>query len=112
MAGSQFSLVVTADSDRGRAELRLLDDAGAQLGFHEVDFHQIRVSQQRALFDLRSHLHMYVKPDRKSQEASVAEVGVLLAEKILGPDIFVRLWEPEGQRMLRIELPGATEEEN
>lgn len=109
MAGSSFHLVVTADSDRGTAELRLLDEAGVQLGFREVDFHSLTVSERRALFDLRTYLHIY-KPGREAE--SVAETGVLLAEKVLGEEIFLKLWQSKSQRTLCIQLPGAAEEEN
>lgn len=109
MAGSSFRLVVSADSDRGIAELRLLDGAGVQLGFKEVDFHSLTVSERRALFDLRTYLYLY-KPGREAE--SVAETGVLLAEKVLGEDLFLKLWESRAQRTLCIQLPGAAEEEN
>ncbi len=35
-----------------------------------------------------------------------------IAEDVLGQDIFTKLWESESQRTLRIQLPGASEEEN
>ncbi len=109
MPGSSFRLVVSADSDRGIAELTLLDGAGVQLGYREVDFHSLTVSERRALFDLRTYLHLY-KPGREAE--SVAETGVLIAEKILGADLFLKLWESRSQRTLCIQLPGAGEEEN
>ncbi len=40
------------------------------------------------------------------------EIGVCIAEDVLGRDIFTRLWESESQRTLRIQLPGAAEAEN
>ncbi len=109
MSGSSFKLVVSADSDRGLAELSLLDEAGVQLGYREVNFHSLTGSEQRALFDLRTYLHLY-KPGREAE--SVAETGVLIAEKVLGGDLFLKLWQSKSQRTLCIQLPGAGEEEN
>ncbi len=109
MAGVSFRLVVTADSERGIAELSLLDGTGVQIAFREVDFNSLTVSEQRALFDLRTYLRLY-KPGR--EEESVAETGVLIAENVLGEEIFMKLWASESQRTLCIQLPRAGEEEN
>jgi tetratricopeptide (TPR) repeat protein len=68
------------------------------------------VSRQRGLFDLRDYLRLYV--DEGNEAASIAEVGVCIAEDVLGREIFLKLWEPSHNRTLRIQLPGATEEEN
>src|SRR6185295_18650748 len=107
MSASRFSLIVTADCERGLADLSLLDGAGSQVAFRQVDFHTISISQRQALFDLRTYLRLY---KRGQEAASVAEVGVVIAEKILGEEIFLKLWASEAQRTLRIQLPGATEE--
>jgi len=109
MPTTQFTLKVTADTERGLADLALLDGAGSQRAFHQVDFHTISVSQQQALFDLRTYLHLY---RRGREAATVAEVGALIAEKVLGEEIFRILWQPQNQRTLCIQLPGAAEEEN
>ena len=46
------------------------------------------------------------------ESASVADIGVCIAEQVLGADIFLKLWESEAQRTLRIQLPGASDQEN
>jgi len=105
-----FDLIITADYPNRRAELRLLDAHGSQLAFRQADFKTISVSRQQGLFDLRNYLRNYVEPGREA--ASVAEVGVCIAEEVLGEEIFLKLWQSEAQRTLRIQLPGVTEEEN
>jgi hypothetical protein len=92
------------------AELRLLDADGSQLAFRQTDFKAIPVSRQRGLFDLQNHIDHYVDPTQET--AGVAEIGVCVAEDVLGPEIFQRLWESEAQRALRIQLPGATKEQD
>lgn len=107
---SHFDLIITADSPNRTAELRLLDAHGSQLAFRQTDFKDIAASRQQGLFDLRNYLRQYVEPGREA--ASVAEIGVCIAEQVLGEEIFRKLWESESQRTLRIQLPGATEAEN
>src|SRR5439155_9639279 len=83
---------------------------GTQLAFRQTDFKTIPVSRQQGLFDLRNYLRHYVEAGQES--ASIAEIGVCIAEQVLGEEIFRKLWESQSQRTLRIQLPGATEEEN
>ena len=107
---SNFDLIITADYPSRTAELRLLDGHGSQLAFRQTDFKTIAVSRQQGLFDLRNYLRSYIEPGREA--ASVAEIGVCIAEEVLGADVFCKLWQSESQRTLRIQLPGATDEEN
>jgi hypothetical protein len=107
---SNFALIVAADYPTRTAELRLLDVHGSQIAFRATDFKTIDVSRQEGLFDLRNYLRRYV--DKGKEAASVAEIGVCIAEQVLGEEIFRKLWESESQRTLRIQLPGATEGEN
>ncbi|TVS14207.1 MAG: CHAT domain-containing protein [Planctomycetaceae bacterium] len=107
---THFDLIVTADHATRTAELCLLDAHGVQLAFRRTDFKTIALSHQHGLFDLRNYLRHYVQPGR--EVASVAEIGVCIAEQVLGAEIFLKLWESQAQRTLRIQLPGATEEQN
>ena len=107
---THFDLIITADYPSRTAELRLLDAHGSQLAFRQTDFKKIAVSHQQGLFDLRNFLRHYVEAGREA--ASVAEIGVCIAEEVLGQEIFEKLWRSESQRTLRIQLPGASEEEN
>ena len=62
------------------------------------------------MFDLRNYLRDYVETGQEA--AAVAEIGVCIAEQLLGQDIFQLLYAAESPRTLRIQLPGATEDEN
>lgn len=105
-----FDLVITANHERLTAELRLLDAHGSQLAYQHADFKSLTVSQLQGLFDLRNFLGNYVEAGKEA--ASIAELGVSIAEQVLGPEIFRRLWASESQRSLRIQLPGARQQEN
>jgi tetratricopeptide (TPR) repeat protein len=107
---SNFDLIITADTPNHSAEFNLLDESGVQLAFRQTDFKTIELSHKRGLFDLRNYLRHYVVEGQ--EEASVADIGVCIAEQVLGADIFKHLWASESQRTLRIQLPGATQEEN
>lgn len=107
---SNFDLIITSDYPSRTAELRLLDTNGSQLAYRRTEFKPIAVSRQQGLFDLRNYLRNYVEPGQ--EQASVAEIGVCIAEQVLGEEIFRTLWESEAQRTLRIQLPGATQEED
>ncbi len=107
---ARFDLIITANYPDRTAEFCLLDKHGSQLAFRQMELKTIAVSRQQGLFDLRDYLRHYVESG--NERASVAEIGVCIAEQVLGEEIFRKLWESEAQRTLRIELPGATEEEN
>jgi hypothetical protein len=62
------------------------------------------------LFDLRNTLRLYVESGQEA--AAVAEIGVCIAEEVLGQEISELLWQSESQRTLRIQLPGAVEQDN
>jgi hypothetical protein len=107
---TNLDLIITANHANLTADFRLLDSAGSQVAYRQTDFKLVPVSRRQALFDLRDYLDLYAEPGRETE--SVAETGVLIAEQILGEEIFLRLWEPEHQRTLRIQLPGAADEDN
>jgi tetratricopeptide (TPR) repeat protein len=107
---SDFDLIITVDSPSLTAHFRLLDAHGSQLAFNQTDFRTLTLSDRRGLFDLRNYLRYYVESGHEA--ASVAQIGVCIAEQVLGEHIFRRLWASQAQRTLRIQLPGATEEEN
>ncbi|MER2601229.1 MAG: CHAT domain-containing protein [Candidatus Competibacter phosphatis] len=107
---THFDLIITADAPSHTAEFRLLDAHGSQLAYRHTDFKTISVSHRQGLFDLRNYLRLYVEEGK--EPAAVAEIGVCIAEDVLGQDIFEKLWMPKNQRTLRIQLPGAAEEDN
>ena len=107
---TRFDLIITADYPNRTAEFTLRDSAGVQLAFRQMDFKTISDSHQRGLFDLRNYLRLYVEEGK--ERAAVAEIGVCLAEEVLGAEIFAKLWASKSQRTLRIQLPGAGDMEN
>lgn len=105
----RFDLIVTADYPNRTADFCLLDASGAQLAYRRTDFNAISVSHQRGLFDLRNHLRLYAEG---RESAAMSEIGVCIAEDVLGQEIFARLYASQSQRTLRIQLPGASDTEN
>jgi hypothetical protein len=56
---SDFDLVVDANNDALRAELRLLDASGAQVGYREVQIGEIAPATLQGLFNLREFVGVY-----------------------------------------------------
>lgn len=107
---THFDLIITADHPNYAAEFRLLDAHGSQIAYRRTNFTTITASHVQGLFDLRNYLRLFVEDGRET--AAVAEIGVCIAEDVLGEGIFEHLWRSESQRTLRIQLPGAGEREN
>ncbi len=107
---SHFDLIITADNPAHTAEFTLRDATGVQIAYRHADFKTISVSHQQGLFDLRNYLRLLVAEGK--ERAAVAEIGVCIAEEVLGEEIFEKLWESTSQRTLRIQLPGAGDTEN
>lgn len=107
---AHFDLIITADYPNRTAEFTLRNSTGVQVAYKKTDFKTISVSHQQGLFDLRNYLRLYVGAGK--ERAAVAEIGVCIAEEVLGKEIFEKLWESQSQRTLRIELPGAEDSEN
>ncbi len=105
-----FDLIVDADTARRSAEFRLCDANGIQLAFRQTRFDEIPVGRQQGLFDLRNYLRLYVEEGKEAD--AIAEIGVCIAEEVLGQEIFGTLWRSQTQRTLRIKLPGANETGN
>ena len=107
---AHFDLIITADYPSRTAEFVLRDAAGVQLAYRKTEFGNISISHQQGLFDLRNYLRIYVEEGKEA--AAVAEIGVCIAEEVLGAEIFAKLWAAESPRTLRIQLPGANDTEN
>lgn len=107
---ASFDLIITADTPTLTAEFVLRDAHGQQLAVRQTDFKPFAASDLRGLSDLRDYLRHYVLPGQ--ERAAVAQLGVCIAEQVLGEEIFRHLYASEAQRTLRIQLPGATEAEN
>jgi len=103
----RFQLQVTTSPGTSVAELRLRDGGGNHLEYNIVDFAALTPTQKRGLFDLRAAIRHYA--DDGQGEAHVAEVGVWVAEHVLGPKIFEILERPLSERTLEVELPTASD---
>lgn len=79
---THFDLIITADTPNFTAEFRLLDTHGSQLAYRHTDFKTISLSHRHGLFDLRNYLRLYVEEGKET--AAVAEIGVCIAEEVLG----------------------------
>ncbi len=107
---AHFDLIITADYTSRTADFVLRDAAGVQLAYRKTEFGKISVSDQQGLFDLRNYLRFYVEVGK--EHAAVAEIGVCIAEEVLGEEIFVALYAAKSPRTLRIQLPRAGDTEN
>jgi tetratricopeptide (TPR) repeat protein len=107
---AHFDLEITANYETRIAEFSLYNSAGVKIAFHQTDFNAISVSHQRGLFDLRNYLRVFVEPGK--EHAVMAEIGVCIAEQVLGKEIFAALYDATSERTLRIQLPGASDTEN
>lgn len=107
---ARFDLIITTDTASLVAEFQLRDADGVQLAFRRTDFRTLTQGQKDALFDLRNYLRIYVQEGNEA--AAVADVGVCIAEDVLGQEIFEILWRSQSPRTLRIQLPGAAEQAN
>jgi tetratricopeptide (TPR) repeat protein len=108
---ARFDLIITADYPSRTAEFSLRDAAGVQIAYKKTEFRdKISVSHQQGLFDLRNYLRLYVEEGQ--ERAAVAEIGVCIAEEVLGKGIFTVLYAAKSPRTLRIQLPGAGDTEN
>jgi hypothetical protein len=100
---SDFDLVIAADTANLTAEFTLKDGDGAHAGYKRTEFARLGASRLETLFDPRESLRRLV--DRDKQPAALAELGVAIAKDVLGDEIFDKLWNPQSQRTLRIQLP-------
>ena len=100
---SDFDLEIKADTPSLTAEFTLKDAGGAHAGYKRTEFGRLGASRLETLFDLRESLRRLV--DREKQPTALAELGVAIAKDVLGDEIFDRLWKPQSQRTLRIQLP-------
>lgn len=102
---TQFDLVITTNTATDVADFHLQDDHGTQLAFHQADFKNISASHRRGVFDLRNYLDIYIDPGNEA--AAIADVGVAIAQNVLGQAIIEKLWDGTHQRTLLIHLPGS-----
>lgn len=91
-----------------RAQLRLLDANDNYLASNQFDLDQFSLSERHALFDLRHFVAVYHTD--AEELAAMAATGVLIAEKVLGTEIFTHLYASRAERTLHIRLPACVGE--
>lgn len=102
---SDFTLTIATQPATWHAEFRLCDHVGNQLAYQHTDFTTLTVGEQQRLFYLRDFLDSNVDADNEAAE--VEQLGICIADKVLGADIMLRLWQAGPSKTLRIVLPGA-----
>ncbi|WP_164706395.1 CHAT domain-containing protein [Methylobacterium sp. XJLW] len=101
-------MLISTDAPSQTAEIRLLDEHGVHLGYQRVDFKVVPLSRRHGLFDLREFLRHYVEPGQES--TALAEIGVCIAQDVLGPEIFRLLWDASPGGTVRVRLPSASDD--
>ncbi|HEX5714918.1 MAG TPA: CHAT domain-containing protein, partial [Thermoanaerobaculia bacterium] len=106
---SRFVLDVGTDPDSDIVRLRLTDDQDNHLGANQVRLGEHSTALWQGLFDTRSFVDTYANSVRFTDQPATAEdlfeqIGVFLAQKILGPDIFKALYSGSYQRSLLVRI--------
>ena len=99
----EFDLHISLDPGSSRATLRLQDGSGVLLESNTVDFAAFPLSKQQALFNLRHFVELY---KAEAEQEAVDEIGLLIANQVLGLAIFGR-FAGKADRLLRIVLPAS-----
>lgn len=107
---SQFNLFITTTPTKDVIDFHLQNERGAQVAYHQADLRQLGASLKRGLFDLRDYLDQYVAASEQS--LAIADIGVAIAQHLLGPQIFEKLQQGHHQRTLCVHLPAVTGEQD
>jgi tetratricopeptide (TPR) repeat protein len=107
---SQFNLFITTTPTKDVIDFHLQNERGAQVAYHQADLRQMGASLKRGLFDLRDYLDQYVAASEQS--LAIADIGVAIAQHLLGPQIFEKLQQGHHQRTLCVHLPAVTGEQD
>lgn len=116
ITGPVFTLDVGTDPDAGVVRLRLTDEQGRQLGANQVRLAEHSPARWQGLFDTRAFVQTYANSviftDRPATAAELlAQIGVFLGEKVLGPEILAALLHHGiRQRSLLVRQPEALED--
>jgi len=114
ISGPVFALDVGTDPDEKIVRLRLTDEQGRQLGANQVRLADHGAALWQGLFHTRAYVRTYANSvlftDRPATAADLlAQIGVFLGEKVLGPEILTALYAGKHQRSLLIRQPEALE---
>jgi tetratricopeptide (TPR) repeat protein len=113
---AEFRLIVETDAANHRAEFRLKDESGAQLGYQAVALPDHGLSYWEGLFDTRKYVDRYAGNTQwegsdhpATKEEILDRLGVFLGETVLGPEIMAALTASRMRRTLLIHLPNTAE---
>ncbi len=110
-SGPVFVLDVGTDADAGVVRLHLTDEHGdRQVGDNQVRLAEHSAALWQGLFDTRAFVRTYANSmrftDRPATSAELlAQIGVFLGEKILGPEIMEALHAGKHHRSLLVRQP-------
>jgi hypothetical protein len=110
-----FILDITTNPTDYKAKLQLKTEDGGFLAANEVSLLSERASDWEGLFSMRDYADRFsgildpkTKKPLKTDSEIVIEMGVFLAEKVLGQDIFNALFEGRHSRVLIVRLPDSS----
>lgn len=106
---SQFNLFISTTSVKDIVDVHLQDAKAAHVAYHQADLRTLDASLKRGIFDLRDYFDNYVPASEQPQ--AIAEIGVAIAHRLLGPQIFHELQQGHHQRTLCVHLPTVTGEQ-
>lgn len=113
---AEFRLIVETDAANHRAEFRLVDEGGAQLGYQAVALPDHGLSYWEGLFDTRRYVDRYAGNTRwegsdhtATKEEILDRLGLFLGETVLGPKIMAALTGSRMRRTLLVQLPNTAE---
>jgi tetratricopeptide (TPR) repeat protein len=117
ISGPVFALDVDTgiDPDGGVVRLRLTDQQGRQLGANQVLLAEHSSALWQGLFDTGAYVRTYADSmrftDRPATAADLlAQIGVFLGQKILGPEIMKAVYAGRHQRSLLVRQPEALDD--
>ncbi|MDM8567773.1 CHAT domain-containing protein [Candidatus Halobeggiatoa sp. HSG11] len=103
-------LDIETKPDEHKAVLRLRNKHGEHLAARDVTVSGEHGFEWTGLFNTRQHVELYTgrlldNNEIKSAEELLAELGVFLAEEVLGKDIFQHLYKVGERRTLLVQIP-------
>src|SRR6266545_916184 len=102
ISGPVFALDIGPGPEAGVVRLCLTDEHGRQRGANQVRLAEHRAALWQGLFDTRAFVRTYARPETAAD--LLAEIGVFLGEKVLGPEIMAALHPGVHQRSLVVRI--------
>ncbi|HLC17326.1 MAG TPA: CHAT domain-containing protein, partial [Thermodesulfovibrionia bacterium] len=112
-----FILHITTNPKEYKAQLVLKNNDGVFSGANEVSLLSERPSDWEGLFSMRDYAERFAgffdpktKKPLRTDEEIVVDLGVFLADKVLGQEIFSKLYEGINKRTLIVKLPDSADD--